>query len=80
MGMKMCMDAHLIGKNTLANFRSLLTFTGALFVTMNNYEYYTAQSYLFESTDLFQQKVIHLPINSIANNPVDIASLPACIL
>ena len=32
MGMKLCLDAHLLSKNTLAGFRSLFTFTGALFI------------------------------------------------
>lgn len=36
MGMKLCIDAHLTGKNTLAGFRSLFTFTGSLFIVMNN--------------------------------------------
>lgn len=40
----MCIDAHLVGKNTLANFRSLFTFTGALFLVMNNAETYLSKS------------------------------------
>jgi Ubiquitin elongating factor core len=40
MGVKMCIDAHLVGKNTLANFRSLFTFSNALFLSMNNAETY----------------------------------------
>ena len=36
MGTKMCIDAHFTGKNILSGFRSLFTFTGALFICMNN--------------------------------------------
>jgi hypothetical protein len=35
MSTKLCIDAHLIGKHTLASFRELLTFSGALFIVMN---------------------------------------------
>lgn len=57
MGAKMCIDAHLVGKNTLANFRSLFTFTGSLFICMNNYENYNSKKdqlkEIFENIDLF---------------------------
>jgi hypothetical protein len=33
-------DAHLAGKQILSGFRSLLSFTGTLFIVMNNYEEY----------------------------------------
>ena len=36
MGMKLCYDVHVIGKNTLALFRSLFTFTGAFIMTLNS--------------------------------------------
>jgi|LauGreDrversion4_2_1035121.scaffolds.fasta_scaffold127334_1 hypothetical protein len=38
MGAKMCIDAHLVGKNTLAGFRSFFTFTASMFLVMNNSE------------------------------------------
>jgi len=53
MGMKMCIDAHICGKNILTHFRSLFTFTGALFIVMNNYEYYISSPDYFENIDLF---------------------------
>jgi hypothetical protein len=36
LGIKLCYDAHLIGKNTLANFRSLFTFTNCLIISLNS--------------------------------------------
>ena len=39
----MCYDAHLTGKNTLAGFRSFFTFTGSMFMAMNNAEEYMSK-------------------------------------
>ena len=62
MGSKMCIDAQLTGKNTLAGFRQLFSFTGALFISMNNsYEYVARKATLaevFENIDVFQTKLI----------------------
>lgn len=80
MGAKMCLDVHLIGKNTLTGFRSLFTFTGVLFICMNNSsEYLSKKSQLpeiFESLDLFTHKLLKLPVPADLNTPVDLASLP----
>ena len=54
MGQKMCIDAHLIGKNTLAGFRSLFTFTGTLFIVMNTSErYLETRADFFDNIDIF---------------------------
>lgn len=53
LGMKLCLDVHLVSKNILAGFRSLFTFTGALFIAMNNYEYYVAHPEIFATVDTF---------------------------
>ena len=53
MGVKMCIDAHIIGKNTLTGYRSLFTFTGALFIAMSNYNNYTTKPDLFYNYDTF---------------------------
>jgi hypothetical protein len=62
MGQKMCIDAHITGKNTLAGFRSLFTFTGALFSVMNNSETYLERRHqwpdFFENIEVFQAKLI----------------------
>ena len=47
------MDVHLVSKNILAGFRSLFTFTGALLIAMNNYEYYIAIPEIFATIDTF---------------------------
>jgi hypothetical protein len=66
MGAKMCIDVHLTGKNTLAGFRSLFTFSGALFMCMNNYEEFISKksqlSEIFENIDLFTHNILKLPI------------------
>jgi hypothetical protein len=36
-GNLMTLEVHVLGKNTLDNYRSLFTFSGALFIAMNNY-------------------------------------------
>ena len=58
----MCIDAHITGKNTLAGFRSLFTFTGALFSVMNNSEIYLERRHqrpdFFENIEVFQAKLI----------------------
>ena len=57
MGMKMCIDAHVTGKQTLAGFRSLFTFTGSLFIVMNNSSEFLSKKHqwidLFENLDVF---------------------------
>jgi len=58
MGAKMCIDVHLIGKNTLAGYRSFFTFTGALFITLNNADEVLSKTDdllkdIFENVDLF---------------------------
>ena len=57
MGQKMCIDAHITGKNTLAGFRSLFTFTGALMSVMNNSETYLERRHqwpdVFENIEVF---------------------------
>jgi hypothetical protein len=62
MGIKMCYDAHLTGKNTLAGFRSFFTFTGCMFIAMNNAEeYYNMRNQwpdLFDNIEAFQNKVV----------------------
>jgi len=56
-GLKMCIDAHLAGKQILSGFRSLFTFTGTLFIVMNNCEEYLAKknqwSDIFDDLDAF---------------------------
>ena len=62
MGVKMCLDAHITGKNTLTNFRSLLTFTGALFVALSYSQNYTAlpkPEKIFETVEHFQHALIN---------------------
>lgn len=58
----MCIDAHITGKNTLAGFRSLLTFTGSLLSVMNNSETYLERRHqwpdFFENIEVFQAKLI----------------------
>ena len=80
----MCIDAHLVGKNTLANFRSLFTFTGALFLVMNNAETYLSKSDqhgdLFSSLDAFQASLVHLHVHADTPTPLDLAALPSLIL
>ena len=53
----MCIDAHITGKNTLAGFRSLFTFTGALMSVMNNSETYLERRHqwpdFFENIEVF---------------------------
>jgi hypothetical protein len=53
----MCIDAHLAGKQILSGFRSLFTFTGTLFIVMNNCEEYLAKknqwSDIFDDLDAF---------------------------
>lgn len=65
MGAKLCIDAHVLGKHTLAGFRSLFTFTGALFMSLNNaFEYNERRSTLgevFTSVDSFQEQLVRLP-------------------
>ena len=78
MGQKLSIDAMVCGKNTLQGFRQLLTFSGALFIAMNNYEYYAPE--FFSDIEVFQRKVMHLPIEPIANMPLDIAAFPTCVL
>lgn len=84
MGAKMCIDAHLIGKNTLAGFRSLFTFTGVLFICMNNsLDFISKKSQLpeiFEHLDLFTNKLLKLPVLADSSTPVDLAALPTLIL
>jgi hypothetical protein len=75
MSTKMCIDAHLIGKNTLALYRSLLTFSGALFITMNN-DTYQPKPEIFENFDVFEREVVKLPVDAVGQTPVDIAALP----
>jgi len=36
MGFKLCIDVHVFGKNTLALYRSFLTFTNALILTTSS--------------------------------------------
>ena len=62
MGNKMTIDAHWIGKNTLLHFRSLLTFSGALFMAMNS-GLHQLDPQIFQNLDDFQAKVLSsLPI------------------
>ena len=58
LGTKMCLDVHLVGKQTLANFRSLLTFSGALFISMARHQNYEAKPQLFENIDAFQEQIL----------------------
>jgi hypothetical protein len=57
MGQKMCIDAHITGKNTLAGFRSLFTFTGSLMIVMNNSREYLDKRHqwadLFDNIEIF---------------------------
>ena len=57
MGVKMSIDAHIVGKNTLAGYRQFFTFTGALFMVMNNNETYISLREdipkTFENIDFF---------------------------
>ena len=84
MGIKMCYDAHLSGKNTLAGFRSFFTFTGCLFITLNNAEEYfskrTQWADLFDNIEVFQHKVLSLPTLDTDRIPLDLASLPSLLL
>lgn len=48
----MCIDAHMIGKNTLSGFRSLFTFTETLLMTMSNDDALLNASY-FEDFETF---------------------------
>lgn len=57
---KLCYDAHLFGKNILANFRSLFTFTNALIMSMTSNKPLNAK--YFEDYDTFQKEVITLPV------------------
>ena len=52
MSMKMCYAAHLFGKNVLALFRSLFTFTGSLIISINSLKTPLSLSY-FEDFDTF---------------------------
>ena len=65
MGIKMCFDAHLAGKNVLSGFRSLFTFTASLFIVMNNSDEFLNRknqwAEIFEDIDVFQSKMIQLP-------------------
>lgn len=79
----MCIDAHITGKNTLAGFRSLFTFTGALISVMNNSENYLERRHqwpdFFENIEVFQAKLIQLPVEN-PDVPLDFAALPSLIL
>jgi len=54
----MCIDVHLTGKNTLAGFRSLFTFSGSLFIVLNNSSDFKSKRQqlpdIFNNLDLFQ--------------------------
>ena len=52
--MKLCYDAHLFGKNILASFRSLFTFTGTLIMSINSKRPHFSPSD-FEDYDTFQK-------------------------
>eukprot|EP00347_Sterkiella_histriomuscorum_P007831 403347399 len=88
MGQKLSIDAHLIGKNTLACFRSLFTFSGALFQSMSSgvSPYQLQDKKVFEDIQNFQQMVLMLRQKLIENGgsgfntPLDIAVLPIHIL
>ena len=84
MGTKMCIDVHLTGKNTLAGFRYFLTFTGALFMCMNNgTEFLSKKTQLgeiFQNIDTFQSKLVSTNQYDDPFMPVDIAVLPTLIL
>lgn len=76
---RLCIDAHIIGKQTLATFRELLTFSGALFISMNSGQS-TLNASIFENFDTFQQHLVKLPVELSFALPLDIAALPQAIL
>ena len=63
MSYKLSIDVHIVGKNTLSNFRSLFSFSGSLFMLMNASDAtkFLTNNY-FDSIDVFQDQVIMLPI------------------
>ena len=63
MSSKMCYDVYMIGKNAMALFRSLLTFSGALFISMNS-DKYQAKAETFDNFDTFERKVVTLPVEA----------------
>lgn len=75
----MCYDAHIFGKNVLAGFRSLFTFTGSLLISINSNKSVLSPSY-FEDFDTFQKQLISLPIEKGDSVNVDFASLPQCLI
>lgn len=76
---KLCYDAHIFGKNILANCRSLLTFTGSLIMSLNSLKSNLSPSD-FEDYDTFQKQVISLPIEKGDSLVVDFASLPQSLI
>ena len=79
--MKMCLDVHVVGKQTLANFRSLLTFSGALLISMARYQNYEAKPYLFENIEVFQEQILrrHAELE-LSPVPLDLALIPVCLV
>jgi len=55
MAFKLCMDVHVIGKNTLILYRSLLSFTNALMICTGMK--FPVQSYSFTDLTAFLNKV-----------------------
>lgn len=84
MGIKMCYDAHVTGKNTLAGFRSFFTFTGCMFIVLNNSQEYLSKknqlAEIFDNIESFQSKVVSLPTLEVDRMPLDLAALPSLIL
>jgi len=81
LGMKMCLDVHVVGKQTLSNFRALLTFSGALLISMARYQNYEQKPHLFENIEVFQEQILRryeelrlFPV------PLDLALLPVCLV
>ncbi|CDW72140.1 u box domain-containing protein [Stylonychia lemnae] len=88
MGVKMCIDVHLLGKSILGNFRSLFTFTGALFISMTSQKStgpYQIPPESFQDLEEFEKQAIELRqiINATSSNEesqLDLAAFPTIIL
>lgn len=76
---KLCMDAHVFGKNTLSLYRSLFSFTNVLIICTS--ERSILHDKIFESCHSFLTKGVN-PYDANLNNrklPADFLSLPQLI-
>ena len=81
MAIKLGIDVHLIGKVVLANFRSFLTFSGALFVCLTHYWNYDAKPTLFDNIDDFQRLILDFAKRpESSETPIDLAVIPSVVI